>query len=60
MSKQLITSSPCMALANQSQAREINASSDNDQTSGTLKPHISRFFLPELLNVKLIQGDKRA
>lgn len=49
-----------MALANQSQAREINAGSDNDQTLGAIKPHTSRFFPPELMNVKLIQGDKRA
>lgn len=49
-----------MALANQSQAREINAGSDNDQTLGALKPHASRFFPPELMNVILVQGDKRA
>ena len=60
MSKQLITPAPCMALANQSQAREINAGSDNDQTLGAIKLHTSRFFPPELMNVKLIQGDKHA
>jgi len=49
-----------MALANQSQSREINAGSDNDQTLGAIKPHTSRFFPPELMNVKLIHGDKRA
>ncbi|WP_036250076.1 hypothetical protein [Methylobacter sp. BBA5.1] len=63
MRKQLITCALalCMALANPSQAGEINAKSDNDQALKAFKTYTSRSFPPELLSVKLVhKGDKRA
>ena len=49
-----------MALANPSQAGEINSKSDNDQTLKAFKTYDSRSFPPELMIVKLIyKGDER-
>jgi hypothetical protein len=63
MRKQLITCALalCMALANPSQAGEINSKFYKDQTLKAFKTYASRSFPPELMIVKLIyKGDKRA